>query len=76
MERKSDFRDVHFHPWLGEVEASLNRADQINPIAIPVMRHNGGSNYVFADGHAKWQLFIQARMPFDWHKFYSEFQAF
>ena len=29
---------------------------------IKYNRHNGGSNYVFADGHAKWMRWGQARL--------------
>jgi prepilin-type processing-associated H-X9-DG protein/prepilin-type N-terminal cleavage/methylation domain-containing protein len=75
-ERRSDFCDVHFHPWLGEVNAPLNPSDHVNPIAIASSRHDGGSNYVFADGHAKWQIITQARKPFSGHELYGEFQAF
>ncbi len=71
-----DFCDVHFHPWLGEVNLPVNAQDIINPIALAAYRHSGGSNYVFADGHAKWQTLSQARTPFDGHMLYGEFQAF
>lgn len=73
---KTDFCDVHFHPWLNEVQDPLNSSDTINPVAIASRRHSGGSNYVYADGHAKWSRFSQVRAPFDGHTLYGEFQAF
>lgn len=73
---KTDFCDVHFHPWLGEIQAPTSSADTKDPIAIDSRRHSGGSNYVFADGHAKWQRFSLARQPFVDHELYGEFQAF
>lgn len=73
---KTDFCDVHFHPWLGEIQAPTSSADTKDPIAIDSRRHSGGSNYVFADGHAKWQRFSLARQPFADHELYGEFQAF
>ncbi|NPV45515.1 MAG: DUF1559 domain-containing protein [Armatimonadetes bacterium] len=30
--------------------------------------HNGGANYVFADGHAKWMTLGQTLQPFQWGK--------
>ncbi len=74
-ERRSSFCDVHFHPWLNEVQAPLSPQDKMNPIAIS-LRYNGGSNGVFADGHASWQTFEQARAPFSDHPDYGEYQAF
>jgi prepilin-type N-terminal cleavage/methylation domain-containing protein/prepilin-type processing-associated H-X9-DG protein len=72
-----DFCDVHYHPWLTEVELPMNSTDKVNPIAISCRRHSGGSNYVYADGHAKWQRFENTRKPFDQqHSLYGEHQAF
>lgn len=73
---KTDYCDVHYHPWLGEVELPQSSADLVNPIAISGKRHTGGSNYVYSDGHAKWQRFENTRKPFDQHEFYGEHQAF
>jgi prepilin-type N-terminal cleavage/methylation domain-containing protein/prepilin-type processing-associated H-X9-DG protein len=75
-ERRDDFCDVHYHPWLGEVEIPASSADTVNPVAIAATRHTGGSNYVYADGHAKWQRFENTRRPFDGHELYGEHQAF
>ena len=74
--KATDFCDVHYHPWLGEIETPLNNLDLINPIAVASQRHSGGSNYVYADGHAKFQKFANTRKPFDGHTLYGEHQAF
>jgi prepilin-type N-terminal cleavage/methylation domain-containing protein/prepilin-type processing-associated H-X9-DG protein len=72
----TDFCDVHYHPWLGEVELPTGPADTVNPIAISSLRHSMGSNYVYADGHAKWHRFESTRQPFEGHELYGEHQAF
>jgi hypothetical protein len=75
-ERRDTYCDVHYHPWLGEVEDPTSPTDTINPIAISPDRHAGGSNHIYAEGHAKWRPFAQARAPFEGHMLYGEFQAF
>lgn len=75
-ERRDSFCDVHYHPWLAEVEAPANAADTTNPIAVSPDRHNMGSNHVYSEGHAKWRPFAQARAPFAGHTLFGEFQAF
>jgi hypothetical protein len=75
-ERRTGFCDVHFHPWLGEVEDPAGPNDTVNPIAIANTRHFTGSNSVYADGHAKWAVFSQTRQPFEGHELYGEYQAF
>jgi len=75
-ERRDGFCDVHYHPWLGEVEIPTSPADTADPIAIAFNRHATGSNYVYADGHAKWRMFAQTRLPFPGHELYGEHQAF
>lgn len=74
--RATDFCDVHYHPWLAEVELPGNSVDRTNPIALAAKRHTGGSNYVYADGHARWQRFENTRKPFEQHELYGEHQAF
>mgnify|MGYP003342843430 CR=1 FL=1 len=82
LERRSegkpttDFCDVHYHPWLGEVDIPANDADLVNPMAVASKRHTGGSNYIYADGHAKWQKFENTRKPFEGHLLFGEHQAF
>ncbi|HEV2473314.1 MAG TPA: DUF1559 domain-containing protein [Chthonomonadales bacterium] len=75
-ERKNTFCDVHYHPWLGEVELPTSPKDTVNPIAIASTRHTGGSNYVYSDGHVKWHRFEDTRKPFPGHVLYGEHQAF
>jgi len=75
-ERRDSFCDVHYHPWLGEVELPLNAADQANPVALAFDRHTTGSNGFYAEGHAKWSPFSKSRAPFAGHDLYGEFQAF
>ena len=74
--KNTDFCDVHYHPWLAEAELPQNVGDTVNPVALAARRHSGGSNYVYADGHAKWQRFENTRKPFDQHELYGEHQAF
>ncbi len=75
-ERRDNFCDVHFHPWLGEVEDPVNATDTVNPIAIAYQRHTNGSNGIYSEGHAKWSVFSRARAPFDGHTLFGEYQAF
>ena len=75
-ERKDSYCDVHFHPWLGEVEDPVSATDTVNPIAIATTRHFTGSNGIYAEGHAKWSPFPRARAPFEGHELWGEYQAF
>jgi prepilin-type N-terminal cleavage/methylation domain-containing protein/prepilin-type processing-associated H-X9-DG protein len=74
-ERKNSFCDVHYHPWLNEIELPVNSSDPANPVAIAA-RHDGLGSYVYADGHAKVKDFALTRAPFDAHPLYGEHQAF
>lgn len=74
-ERRDSFCDVHYHPWLGEVELPTGPNDLTDPIAISPDRHLGGSNQIYAEGHAKWRVFAAARAPFPDHELWGEFQA-
>ncbi len=74
--KPTDFCDVHYHPWLGEIQLPTGPNDMADPIAIESTRHTGGSNYVYADGHAKWQRFANTRLPFPGHELYGEHQPF
>jgi len=75
-ERRDSFCDVHYHPWLSEVEDPINSADLVNPIAVSPDRHAKGSNHIYSEGHSKWRPFSQARAPFAGHLLFGEFQAF
>ncbi|HET6386970.1 MAG TPA: DUF1559 domain-containing protein [Armatimonadota bacterium] len=73
-ERNNAFCDVHFHPWIGEVDVPTPAGATL---AIANARHTNGSNYVYADGHAKWQRFEAVRAPFPPdHLWWGQFQAF
>jgi hypothetical protein len=45
-------------------------------MAIASQRHTQGSNYIYAEGHAKWHRFESTRQPFADHQLYGEHQAF
>jgi prepilin-type N-terminal cleavage/methylation domain-containing protein len=75
-ERRDSFCDVHYHPWLDEVELPTSPSDAVNPVAIAFDRHTKGSNGIYAEGHAKWSPFARTRAPFDGHLLFGEFQAF
>ena len=75
-ERRESFCDVHYHPWMGEVEAPSGPGDTADPIAIAPKRHADGSNGIYSDGHARWSPFSRARAPFFGHELFGEFQAF
>ncbi|HZT41620.1 MAG TPA: DUF1559 domain-containing protein [Chthonomonadaceae bacterium] len=75
-ERKDTFCDVHYHPWLNEAQLPTGPSDTADPLAIASLRHSGGSNYVYADGHARWRRFEDTRRPFEGHTLYGEHQAF
>lgn len=75
-ERNEYFCNVHYHPWSKETELPSSSKDPNNPAAIASHRHNEGSNYAYADGHAKWQHFEETRRPFEGHELYGEHQAF
>jgi prepilin-type N-terminal cleavage/methylation domain-containing protein/prepilin-type processing-associated H-X9-DG protein len=47
-ERPADRTDDSFHPACGATEADVKAA-------IAHDRHNGGANYLYADGHSKWK---------------------
>jgi prepilin-type N-terminal cleavage/methylation domain-containing protein len=72
----TDFCDVHYHPWLGEIEIPTSSTDTANPMAIESKRHQQGADYVYSDGHAKWHRFESTRAPFEGHTLYGEHQAF
>lgn len=74
--KMTDFCDVHYHPWLGETELPTGPKDTVNPSSIASLRHTQGSNFIYAEGHAKWHRFESTRKPFDRHELYGEHQAF
>jgi prepilin-type N-terminal cleavage/methylation domain-containing protein/prepilin-type processing-associated H-X9-DG protein len=75
-ERRDGFCDVHYHPWLGEIEIPTGPADITDPIALSATRHTQGSNYIYSDGHAKWMRFESTRKPTPEQPLYGQHQAF
>jgi prepilin-type N-terminal cleavage/methylation domain-containing protein/prepilin-type processing-associated H-X9-DG protein len=57
-ERREGFDHFGYHPWDG-TEAMRQ--------AIGTERHNGGANYLFADGHVVPRRFAQTLEPVDQH---------
>jgi len=54
--------DDIYHPWFNAsnfsgVPNEMDGASNTTTGAIAAQRHNGGSNYIFADGHAHWEKF-------------------
>ncbi|MGO8670158.1 MAG: DUF1559 domain-containing protein [Capsulimonadaceae bacterium] len=43
--------------------------------AIQSNRHNGGANYLFADGHAKWELYSTTIAPAQNQECFGQYQA-
>jgi prepilin-type processing-associated H-X9-DG protein len=49
---------------IADAEAGLlGKSDKPEIVRVQWDRHNGGSNYSFADGHAKWFKFDQTLNP-------------
>ncbi len=92
VERNSAFCDVHIHPWLGEVfdvsgyggavtgSVPLPSATCVpNPdglFAVASQRHQTGSNYAFADGHAKWEHYAATIQTNSDQPCFGQYQAF
>jgi prepilin-type N-terminal cleavage/methylation domain-containing protein/prepilin-type processing-associated H-X9-DG protein len=59
------FCDDIYHPWFyppANAAAPANEMDEVTG-AIAARRHQLGSNFVFADGHAAWKRFSQTFSP-------------
>ncbi len=54
-ERADDVGDIDYHPW-GAGGLNTAPADDEFTDSIAQERHFNGSNYLFADGHAKWMM--------------------
>ncbi|MBI2298100.1 MAG: prepilin-type N-terminal cleavage/methylation domain-containing protein [Armatimonadetes bacterium] len=58
-ERRVGSADIDYHPWDLALPGTGNEfEDHLEPA-----RHNEGSNYAFADGHAKWARWEQTLQP-------------
>jgi prepilin-type processing-associated H-X9-DG protein len=92
VERNSAFCDVHVHPWLGEVFDAKGYSGALdgdipppssacvpNPdqnFAISSERHTRGANYLFADGHAKWEQYSITITTNSSQPCFGQYQAF
>ena len=82
-ERSSTFCDVHIHPWLGEVFNGSPPAAVANCVPNPdnmyapaSERHTNGANYLFADGHAKWEQYPVTVQTTSDQPCFGQYQAF
>ncbi|MDE2126943.1 MAG: DUF1559 domain-containing protein [Armatimonadetes bacterium] len=59
------FCDDIYHPWFYPPINPAAPADEMDAFtgAIATHRHNGGSNFVFTDGHAGWKVWTQTFAP-------------
>ena len=62
--------DDIYHPWFNPTNGA-SPGNEMDPFtgAVATHRHTGGSNFVFADGHAKWKQWTQTfSLPnINWH---------
>ena len=82
-ERDSKFCDVHIHPWLGEIYPGSLPAAAANCVPNPdgmyapaSERHTDGANYLFADGHAKWERYPVTVQTTSDQPCFGQYQAF
>ena len=82
-ERDAKFCDVHIHPWLGEIYPGSPPAAVANCVPNPdgmyapaSGRHTDGANYLFADGHAKWERYAVTVQPTADQPCFGQYQAF
>jgi prepilin-type N-terminal cleavage/methylation domain-containing protein/prepilin-type processing-associated H-X9-DG protein len=91
VERNDKFCDVHIHPWLGEIYDAPGDVGAVlgntpapvtcspypdGDFAISSQRHSMGANYLFADGHAKWQTYAITIQDNPDQPCFGEYQAF
>jgi prepilin-type processing-associated H-X9-DG protein/prepilin-type N-terminal cleavage/methylation domain-containing protein len=82
-ERNSAFCDVHIHPWLGEIYNGAPPAAVAGCVPNPDSqyapaseRHTNGANYLFADGHAKWEQYPVTVQTTTDQPCFGQYQAF
>ena len=82
-ERASQFCDVHVHPWLGELYPGAPPAALAGCVPNPdglyapaSERHTDGANYLFADGHAKWERYPVTVQTTPDQPCFGQYQAF
>lgn len=83
VERGAKFCDVHVHPWLGEIYLGAPPAAVANCVPNPdglyapaSERHTDGANYLFADGHAKWERYPATVQTTNDQPCFGQYQAF
>ncbi len=60
----TQYCDDIYHPWFNPTNSVAPQNDMdARAGAIATTRHTGGSNYVFADGHVKWQKYERTYNP-------------
>jgi len=81
-ERNAKFCDVQIHPWLGEVfdpaavPACISGNSAIDSMFAPAStRHNSGADYLFVDGHVKWERYAQTTQPAVGQTCFGQYQA-
>lgn len=80
-ERSQTFCDVHIHPWLGEtynvaLPACVSGNGAVDNLFAPAAtRHRGGANYLFADGHVKWEQYEKTTKPDTDQECFGQYQA-
>jgi prepilin-type processing-associated H-X9-DG protein len=65
---ESEFEDARWWNWGGynaqsEARPLTEKVIEDAAMQIDPKRHSGGSNYVYADSHAKWKPFPQTWQP-------------
>ncbi len=82
-ERDAKFCDVHVHPWLGEIYPGAPPAAVASCVPNPdgmyapaSERHTDGANYLFADGHAKWERYPVTVQTTSDQPCFGQYQAF
>ena len=82
-ERDAKFCDVHVHPWLGEIYPGAPPAAVASCVPNPdgmyapaSERHTDGANYLFADGHAKWERYPATVQTTTDQPCFGQYQAF
>ena len=73
--------DVHVHPWFGEIypaalPACVSGNGAVDGMFAPAAsRHRGGANYLFADGHVKWERYDKTIKPDTDQTCFGRYQA-
>lgn len=80
-ERDPAFCDVHVHPWLGEIHQGalptcISGNGAVDNLFAPAAKcHRDGANYLFADGHVKWEMHEKTIKPDTDQTCFGQYQA-